>query len=96
MEFSVSTTIEVDKTANGLAVRIPVPIELVYKKGVWIGRCENPAVETFAFDAMEEAMITCVEEVIREMDEESFDPCIIGRITPDIFASQPTLLPVRL
>ncbi len=83
MEFRVNTTVVVDQVGNALAIKTPVPIQLVYRSGQWKARCEAPPIATPSFDSMEQAIIAGASEVAAEIQAAVDDrPVIAGRITP--------------
>jgi len=84
MEFRVNMTVEVDQVANALAVKTPVPLQLVYQGGRWRTQCESPPVCTSVFDTMEEALVAGTKEVAAEVQGAVIDrPTIVGKITPN-------------
>jgi len=83
MDFRVNFTIEVAQVGNGLAIQTPTPIQLVYQRGQWQGRCESPTVSTDMFDSMEEALIACADQAAAETQAAVIErPLLLGRITP--------------
>jgi len=84
MEFRVNMTVEVDQVGNALAIKTPIPLQLVFQGGRWRAQCESPPVATEVFDTMEEAVIAGAKEATAEMQAAVEDqPVIAGRITPD-------------
>ena len=84
MEFRVSITVEVDQVGNALAVKTPVPIQLVYQSGQWRAQSESPPVATLKFDTMEEAIVAGAKEAAMEIQAAVNErPLIVGKITPE-------------
>jgi hypothetical protein len=84
-DIRVIVTVEVDQVANGLAIRKPVPLQVVRNRSrKWYAQCESPPFETAPCDAMEDAIVAGARQAHTELqiaiDER---PVIIGRITPD-------------
>ncbi len=68
-EFRVNMTVEVEQVANAMAIKTPVPLQLVYQGGRWRAQCESPAVLTLMFDNMEEALMAGAKEAAKELQE---------------------------
>lgn len=84
MEFRVNITVEVDQVGNALAIKTPVPIQLVYQGGQWRAQCETPPVATLMFDTMQEAIVAGAKEAAAELQAAVEDrPVVAGKITPD-------------
>jgi len=84
MDFRVNITVEVDQVGNALAVKMPVPIQLVYQQGCWRAQCEKPPISTEMFDTMEEAVVAGAKEAANELQAAVDDrPVVAGKITPD-------------
>jgi len=84
MEFRVNLTVEVDQVANALAIKTPVPIQLVYQAGQWRARGESPPIATLEFDTMEQAIVAGAKEAAMEIQAAvNQRPLIVGRITPE-------------
>lgn len=80
----VSMTVEVDQVANALAVRTPVPVQLIFERRQWRAACESPLVETDPFESLEQALVAGARQVAAEMQAAVDDrPVIAGRITPE-------------
>jgi len=83
MEFRVNLTVEVDQVGNALAIKTPVPLQLVCQAGRWRAQSENPPILTCEFATMEQALAAGAQEVAAELQAAVIDrPLIIGRITP--------------
>jgi hypothetical protein len=67
LEFRMNVTVEVDKSDEAIAIKIPVDIQLLYQGGRWRAQCESPPVSTLVFDSMEEALVAGVKDLTREM-----------------------------
>ncbi|MHC4442106.1 MAG: hypothetical protein ACYTF1_07750 [Planctomycetota bacterium] len=84
MEFHLNMTIEIDRMANGLAVRTPVQLQLLHREGQWQALCENPPFNTLFYDTLEETLVTAAKRAAAPTKPESLEqPHIIGKITPD-------------
>ena len=84
MEFRINVTIEVDQVGNALAIRTPVPLQLIYRGGRWQAQSESPPVATPRFDTMEEALVAGAKEATTELQDPVHDqPVVVGRITPN-------------
>ena len=89
MEIRINVIVEINRSANALAIQTPIPIQLIRRDGQWLAGCDNPAFETISYDTMEEALIAGGEQVAMEMQDTAVEkPHIIGRITPDSFSIQ--------
>ncbi len=84
-DIRVHVTVEVDHVANGLAIRKPVPIQVVKdRRKQWHAECDSPRFETTAFETMEEAIVAGAKQAHAELQMAVEDrPMIVGRITPD-------------
>ncbi len=83
MEFRVNITVEVDQVGNALAIKTPVPLQLVYAGGRWRAQCESPPVATLMFDTMQEALVAGAKEAADELQAAVRDrPAVAGRIAP--------------
>ena len=83
MEFRVSITVEVDQVGNALAVKTPVPMQLVYQGGQWKAQCESPPVATLRFDSLEEAIVAGAKEAAAEIQAAVNErPFVVGKVTP--------------
>jgi hypothetical protein len=83
MDFRLNLTIEVDQVGNALAIQTPVPVQLVHQRGQWQGFCDTPPVSTDVFDSLEEALVSCAQQVAAEVQGAVIErPIIAGRITP--------------
>ena len=90
MEFRVNITVEVDQVGNALAIKTPVPIQLVYQAGQWKAQCKSPLVATLRFDTMEEAIVAGAKEAAAEIQAAVTDrPVIAGKITPENVPKEP-------
>ena len=67
MEFRVAVTVEVDQVSGGLAVKTPVPLQLVYQAGQWCAQSDAPLVSTVMYDTMEEAIVAGAKEAVAEL-----------------------------
>ena len=84
MEFRIQYTIEVDQRANALAIATPIPIQLCYDRGKWVGQCENPPVITAPARTMQDALTDCAKQVTQQVQSSVIDrPVVAARITPD-------------
>jgi hypothetical protein len=84
MDFRVSLTIEVEQKANALAIRKPVPVQLLCHCGQWLFECDSPAVTMPACQTMEEALVMGARQVAVEVQSEAVErPFVVGKITPD-------------
>lgn len=84
IEFRVNITVEVDQVGNALAIKTPVPLQVVYQGGRWRAQCESPPVLTLMFDDMEEALVAGAKEAANELQAAVIDrPVIAGCITPE-------------
>jgi len=84
-EIRVNVTVEVDQVANGLALRKPIPLQVVRKTDAhWYAECESLHFDTRCFETMEDAIVAGAQQAEAELqmavDER---PVIAGRITPD-------------
>ena len=80
----VQLTIEVERKGNALAIRTPVPVELVYENKRWHLECETPAVTTEECSTIEEAIIAGARQVGDELQAAVVErPVIVGKITPE-------------
>lgn len=80
----VNMTIEIERKGNGLAIQTPVPVQLIYERNLWRGKCEDPNVESPGFEQMDQAIIAITKQVHAELQAAVIDrPVIAGRITPD-------------
>ena len=83
MEFRVNITLEVDQVGNALAIKTPVPMQLVYQGGQWKAQCESPPVATLRFDSLQEAIVAGAKEAAAEIQAAVNErPCVVGRVTP--------------
>lgn len=84
MEFRVNLTIEVDQVGNALAVKTPVPLQLVYQHGRWRAQCGKPPISTEMFDTMQEALVAGAKDVANELQAAvDHRPFIVGKIMPN-------------
>ncbi len=84
MDCRVNLTIEVEQVGNGLAIRKPVPVQLVYHRKQWLAECMDPPVETDPFEHMEEAIVAAAQIVQNELQAQVIEtPMIVGKITPE-------------
>jgi len=79
--------VEVDQVGNALAIKKPVPMQLIYQSGQWRAQCAEPPVATLKFDSMEEAIVAGAKEAAAELQSEVDDRAlIVGQITPESIA----------
>lgn len=84
MEFRVNVTVEVDQVGNALAIKTPVPMQIIYQSGQWWAQCEDPPVATVRFDTLEEALVAGAKEAAAEFQAGVNErPLVVGQITPD-------------
>ena len=82
-EFRLNLTVEVDQTANALAIQTPVPMQLHYRGGRWTAKSATPPVSTPMFDKLDEAVVAGARAATLELQGMVTDrPVIAGRITP--------------
>ena len=82
-DFRVNITVEVDQVANALAIRTPVPLQLVRRAGQWQATCEPLRFESPPADTMEDAVLAGARQAALEIQATVEDrPLIVGRITP--------------
>jgi hypothetical protein len=82
-EFRLNLTVEVDQTANALAIQTPVPLQLHYRGGRWTAEAANPPVITAMFDKIDEAVVAGARAAALELQSQVTDrPVVAGRITP--------------
>ncbi len=84
----VNMTVEVDQTGNGLCIRTPVAVQLVYEDKQWYVECDAPRLTTDPCDTMEEALVSGTRMLGDELQAAVVErPLIVGRITPEGVAS---------
>ena len=80
----VNVTVEVDQKGNGLCIRTPVPVQLVYEDKEWHLECDTPRLTTDSFATMEEALIDGAHLIGDDLQSAVVErPLIVGRITPE-------------
>jgi hypothetical protein len=84
MDFRVNLTVEVEQKANALAIRKPVPVQLVFHRGQWQFECESPALQMPVCQSMEEALVMGSKQLAVEVQAAAVErPFVVGKITPD-------------
>lgn len=84
MDCRVNLTVEVEQVGNGLAIRKPVSVQLVYRNKQWRAECMDPPVETDPFEHMEEAVVAGARAIQNELQAQVIEtPMIVGKITPE-------------
>ncbi len=84
MDFRVNLIVEVEQKANALAIRKPVPVQLVHHRGQWQFECLSPVVVTPARKTMEEALVDGSSQLAIEVQAAAIErPLVVGKITPD-------------
>lgn len=82
-EFRLNLTVEVDQTANALAIQTPVPLQLHYRAGRWAAEADKPSISTPMFDKLDEAVVAGARAAMLELQSLVTDrPVVAGRITP--------------
>lgn len=81
----VSVTVEVEQEGNGLRIRKPVPLRLVYEHDQWHAECDEPCVRTEPCPSMEQAVVAGARQAGRELQAAVIErPVVAGRISPDM------------
>ena len=68
MQFRSNMTIEVDLEEDGLAVKTPVELQLVYQSGGWRALAKDPPISTDMFDTMEKAIVAAARSASKRIE----------------------------
>jgi len=80
----VALKVEVDQKGNGLSIRKPVPLRVVYERDCWRAECDEPRLSTEPCESMERAVLAGARRVAQELQAAVVErPIVAGTITPD-------------